>query len=497
MKKYLEVNNQNKILVVVLIFISLFQFKIHAQVDGDLNTISVSELDAIQLPSGTWIAASMENLPPNDPDLARGVIYRSIDNGFTWSPVDSLESDIIYDAVADPVISIDNQGNAYLLVMRRLISDPLTVHLILYRSEDDGLSWSIISQPYIDDKFSDTPHLLIDDLNRFFISYTEFSFPPLTGLAHFIKSEDGGLTWTNPTIFESLETDNVLGAYLNFSEGGQINLVYNDYSSPFTYYTSSGDNGNSWNEIIEFPGTIEFSVNKIVSNKNYETICVLTHEAHNPTSGIYYNYSLDNGQSWDDYLLSNNSSMAEGIMDNDGIVHITYNQFIGDQFLLNYVYSTDGGVTFSNPLTLYSGQTYIDITSPSIELIAGESQSMILGNDSLIHLTFVDWSDFSKAKHLIFEPYNILSSIQNPESINEHNISLFPNPAYDYLNISLGNNNQFSIWSINTVKGERIDSGNFNINSNLKVNISNLETGIYLLNIESDTHVVVKKFIKK
>lgn len=483
-----------KITIQVTILLLLFQFQINAQVNGDLNTTSVSELDAIQLPSGTWIAAPMENI--SSPDIARVVIHRSIDNGATWAPVDSVVSDNVYDAVADPSLSMDNEGNAYLLIMQRLKSGASTVHLTLLVSEDDGLTWSVKSQPYIEEYFSDTPHLLIDDLNRFYISYTEFRFSPFASSTHFIKSEDGGLTWTAPIIFESLQSDIVVGAYLNFSDEEQLNLVYNDHPLPFTYFTSSGDNGNTWNPIIEFPNTKRFSTNKIISHKKYESICILTHEAHNPTSGIHYNYSIDNGQSWDSYNLVNNASMAEGFMDDEGFIHITYNEFDENDFMVNYIYSMDGGVSFSDPLTLFRGETYTDITSSGIGSIAGESQSMKLGNDNMIHLTFVDWTDFSKAKHLFFEPFNLISSSQNSELISDYKVALFPNPATDYITLGTEKASQFSTWNINSIDGRRISSGDFNSNTELRININHLEPGTYLLNFQSDTRIVVKKFIK-
>ena len=63
--------------------------------------------------------------------------------------------------------------------------------------------------------------------------------------------------------------------------------------------------------------------------------------------------------------------------------------------------------------------------------------------------------------------------------------------------ISLANRSQFSTWDINTIEGKRLNSGNFNSNKKLKINTSNLESGTYLLKTQSDTHVVVNKFLKR
>ena len=475
----------------------LVQWQVRAQINGDLNTSSVSELDAIQTPSGTWICSSME-IVPNLGFGYRVLIHRSIDNGYNWTIMDSLEIYGDYIAIGDPVMSIDNEGNAYLLIMEYVEGSNFNLHLTLYVSEDEGQNWDIKSQPYLGQKFADTPHLLIDTSNEFYISYTEYNNSSVSpSFIHFIKSEDGGLNWTEPQIFESSQSEDVVGANFNFSDGEQINLAYGDYSLPVTYFASSEDFGVSWNQTIELVNTLDLAVNKVISNKNHKTICILSHRAHDPTSGIHYNYSLDNGLSWNNYNLASNASMAEGYMDDDGFIHITFNQFIGNEFKLNYIYSIDDGVTFSEPLTLFTAPSFIDFPLP-FEIIAGtgESQSMIYGNDNMFHLTFIDWSDFTKAKHLIFQPFNFATSAQTPESNDAYNLSIFPNPAADFLKLNLTNPEQLSSWKINTIHGKTLISGSFNSNKELIINIGNLQTGTYLLSAESDNQVIVKKFLK-
>ncbi len=107
------------------------------------------------------------------------------------------------------------------------------------------------------------------------------------------------------------------------------------------------------------------------------------------------------------------SDYLEGVTVHETVkADITFNEIIGDEFAVNYIYSTDGGVSFSDPITLFMGTTYTDFPLPgSVQGTSGESQSMIFGNDNMFHLTFVDWSDSTKAKHLIFEPFNFSSSI--------------------------------------------------------------------------------------
>ncbi len=478
-----------------IIFLFL-HVQIFAQVDGDLNTSSVSELDAVQTPGGTWISSSME-IVPNLGYGYRVIIHRSIDNGYEWTMEDSLEIEDGYISIGDPVMSVDNEGNAYLLIMRFVEGSDFNLHLTLYVSEDEGQTWNIKSQPYTGQKFADTPHLLIDASNTFYIAYTEYNNSLVSpSVVHFIKSEDGGVSWTEPQIFEPFQSVDVIGANFNISDGEQINLIYGDYSMPFTYFASSEDAGESWNEIMELPNSFSFAVNKVISNPNSESICVLTHRAHNPTSGIHINYSLDNGGSWNNYTLVEDASMAEGYMDDEGFIHITFNQIIDDEFELIYLYSTDGGVTFSEPLVLFSGPTYVDFPiPPGGQSTTGESQSMILGNDNMFHVTFVDWTDFTKAKHLIFEPFNFETSVNYSPSNEAYNLSVFPNPASDFLNLSMKNSEKFSSWRISTIDGRMISFGQLN-SSDTKIDITNLQSGTYLVGVQSDHQIIIKKFLK-
>jgi len=483
----------SKVRLVLLLLI--VQSYIKAQVVGDLNTAIISELDAVQTPSGDWINSSMEFVPDLNFDY-RVIIHRSIDNGYNWEVMDSLEMRNGYFVIGDPVLSMDIQGNIYLLIMEYVEGSNFNLHLTLYISEDEGQNWSIRSQPYTGQKFADTPHLLIDANNTFYISYTEYNNDPEPpSIIHFIKSEDGGNTWTSPKIFEPIQSEEVIGSNFNFSEGNQINLAYGDFTFSATYFTISHDFGDTWSDPIEFPNTFFFAVNKVISNINHENICVLTHRAHDPTSGIHNNYSLDNGLTWNSYRLADNASMAEGYMDDNGHIHLTYNQIIDNEFEVIYVYSNNGGATFSDPVVLFSGPTYIDFPLVGgFENVTGESQSMILGQDNMFHLTFVDWSDSLKAKHLIFEPFDLVSSISNKELEKAYELSIFPNPSSDLLNLQLTDPEQFSSWNINAIDGKKLISGS--INSNNSLNISSLEPGTYLLSVQSDNQIIVKKFIK-
>lgn len=74
---------------------------------------------------------------------------------------------------------------------------------------------------------------------------------------------------------------------------------------------------------------------------------------------------------------------------------------------------------------------------------------------------------------------------------------LYPNPANDLLHIESNQNNiQHGIIEISNVEGRIIYQLPLQ-SSHIRMNISELEGGFYLLRIKTDTEVVIKKFIKE
>lgn len=86
--------------------------------------------------------------------------------------------------------------------------------------------------------------------------------------------------------------------------------------------------------------------------------------------------------------------------------------------------------------------------------------------------------------------YSSATSIKNNVA---NTISIFPNPAKDLVNISNVPNANISI---NDISGKTIYTKN-NCSENEKINISNLNSGIYFIRIENNNEVFTKKLIVK
>ncbi|MEN6511989.1 MAG: T9SS type A sorting domain-containing protein, partial [Chloroherpetonaceae bacterium] len=77
----------------------------------------------------------------------------------------------------------------------------------------------------------------------------------------------------------------------------------------------------------------------------------------------------------------------------------------------------------------------------------------------------------------------------------EDNISVFPNPANDYLKIEQGEANISHVEIINLqgqiVKSQRI------LGNQSTLDLTNLSTGVYILKIYTDSGFIIKKLIKQ
>ncbi|MGB1242883.1 MAG: T9SS type A sorting domain-containing protein [Chitinophagales bacterium] len=82
------------------------------------------------------------------------------------------------------------------------------------------------------------------------------------------------------------------------------------------------------------------------------------------------------------------------------------------------------------------------------------------------------------------------------EGIETYNISVFPNPTSDYLSIENGSNETLKGFSVFSQEG-RLVMQNKNMDTFNKVDLRELQQGMYFLVLQSDNVVMRKKILKK
>ncbi len=93
------------------------------------------------------------------------------------------------------------------------------------------------------------------------------------------------------------------------------------------------------------------------------------------------------------------------------------------------------------------------------------------------------------------------TDIYNCTGINEHNqngfpIAVYPNPADNILNISIPENTLNTMVEIIDINGKTVLKSSFNTSA-IKLNISGLKKGLYLVKIQNTKGIITKRIIKR
>jgi len=83
--------------------------------------------------------------------------------------------------------------------------------------------------------------------------------------------------------------------------------------------------------------------------------------------------------------------------------------------------------------------------------------------------------------------------ISSSNDLAEKSISLFPNPASDFITIS-GENLEYG-YSIYNLQGQKIRTSSFT--NKTTIDISNLDSGLYFITMQNDNGLVTKRIVKR
>ncbi|MDP1726807.1 MAG: T9SS type A sorting domain-containing protein [Bacteroidota bacterium] len=91
---------------------------------------------------------------------------------------------------------------------------------------------------------------------------------------------------------------------------------------------------------------------------------------------------------------------------------------------------------------------------------------------------------------------NLISSVSEPGSENTI-FNLYPNPSSDKITIANTENSEETYIRILNIQGRQMMHSQFQNQNNLELDISALPMGIYFIEVNTESEIVVKKFIKE
>ncbi len=117
--------------------------------------------------------------------------------------------------------------------------------------------------------------------------------------------------------------------------------------------------------------------------------------------------------------------------------------------------------------------------------------------DSLGNLYAIGWTSYGENYNddfLLLKYGTTLSVQQNDLDM----FTMFPNPANDQLNIKLTNNATIADVTISDINGRKVLREKFNAtNEQLTLSVENLETGLYIVTIETEAGSTTQKLVKR
>lgn len=247
-------------------------------------------------------------------------------------------------------------------------------------------------------------------------------------------------------------------------------------------------------EVEEVEEITQVSLNGTVITNNNTTDIVV-----NKTSTVI---NLTKGQQ---YTITVKGNTA-GNFENDIFFFIDYNQNnqlteIDENIYVGYIYNENGtanslGVT-SDPFTVPTTAT-LGNTRARVLKVYGDYYGELIPIDDPCNIIMYDYYEdeyyYSYGQALDFT-VNILDPTASLEENVLTNIKLFPNPAYNYINITSPAN--FSKVEITNVLGQQVLTKNLSNNSEV-IDISTLQSGTYLVKTYTQNNFTkTLKFVKK
>lgn len=275
-------------------------------------------------------------------------MFRSLDGGQTWSAMGPLVKELAGRSVIghwDPVLAFDSTGRAFIAVVAALEETRWTI--AVYRSDDNGLTWTGADAGSPAAIRNDKPWIAIDDHDRIHAAWYQLQ-NGATGMAY-AASTDRGLTFAEPRLF-------AFGDGWPYVAVGPEDHVYLTYVARFSAFTiiRSTDGGATFGESASIAPATTYP-HQIVSDRSSGPYRHNVYAFVPALDGVYFTRSTDRGATWT--ALRKVSGASGGMLPSIDVDRRTgevilawYEREIGNtRARLFASRSLDGGATLETP----------------------------------------------------------------------------------------------------------------------------------------------------
>ena len=368
---------------------------------------------------------------------------------------------------------------------------------VLLKTIDGGLSWFNVDYAGIESS-EFTPLRFVDlEFVSDAVGFATFGYEVGWGL---YKTVDGGFNWTE------IMPEQDLGS---FCYKHTLEVIDENH------YFVGGRACFSGPEIAEFNNG-EWSLKQVESDFFNSEEYVKDIKMHGQlgiasTSSSEFLRTTDGGQSWSSIaspIFSPEDNLTDVIIINDTVMYAGMNNF--GPSIYSFFESTDSGETWFQVLVqgniiMYASWFTFEQTNTGV-LHASATNDI---NEHFMHSSFDGvWSyELIDEKVLAIDSYGLNNAFGVGENgfvifngsnaaITEQDIEVkvYPNPASDFITLELDNETE-SLLKIYDQLGALLY--NTSAQGNKTINISQWRPGVYTLKLESNTHFLIEKFVKR
>ena len=200
--------------------------------------------------------------------------------------------------------------------------------------------------------------------------------------------------------------------------------------------------------------------------------------------------------------LSNSSTISSGRLYSRGITLAANVEATVSYYVRNYL-GTDATGSASYQLTVGNTQTAASQTTTlatetgiSSTSFAIKTYTFTPTTAGVYYFSFLHNSPVNTTTQgLIIDTFSVTQALKNNDFLNSK-FSISPNPANDFITLSNSDNISVKSISLTDLNGRVVKQISYSDASNIQVNVADLASGMYLMNITSDQGTATKKVVK-
>ena len=460
--------------------------------------------------------------------------YLSSDTGATW---EHFYQNSQYGVWGDPVLIADTLGSFYYFHLANPPDGNWVDRMVCQRSDDHGQTWPVDTYAGLHgDKVQDKEGVAVNPFNNHvYVTWTQFdkynsADPQDSSVILFSRSEDRGLSWTEPVRLsqqagDCLDDDNTVeGAVPAVGPNGEIYVAWAGPSG--IVFDRSMDGGDTWLEedihVADMPGGWAMDVPGIYrtngmpithcdrSGGPYQgTIYVCWADQRNgpDNTDVWLSKSTDQGNTWSEPKRVNDDSSGRhqffpwmAIDQTTGYLYFVFydrRNYEDNQTDVYMAVSVDGGESFAN--FRISESPFV----PNPAIFFGDYNYLIAHNGIVRPI----WTRLDQGILSIWTALVDIDSIPDfptgiegkPVHGKAYFLTCYPNPAKDFtwLSFSLQGKRKVSLLItdlegqvvLQVFKDKHFSKGKHQV----KVQLKSLPTGVYYALLYQDGQAVAKE----